>query len=349
MNPLPGNRLLTAVVEVTNRCNLRCPHCASDSGCARADEMSLAELRQVILDLRSLGCREFTMLGGEFVLRPDWEEVARAVKAAGLELQIVTNGLLITPDIRRRLRTLDPQTLGVSLDGATPESYRQLRGVDGYALCRRLLDDLCADGFREVHAITTFNAKNLADFDRFAESFLDTRIVWQVQMAHRGGERFPDDLLMNRDQYEIFVDKVIGWQERHPERLRILPMDDFGYCPLSPRLKYLADRWQGCPAGRQTIGIRANGDILPCLSLGGAFVEDNLRRRPLTDIWKDPNSFAAFRHKSANLTGACENCPAAATCKAGCSAMALSQTGTLTETPFCIRQIETKRLLSGLL
>lgn len=345
----PKPRLLTAVVEITNRCNLRCPHCASDSGCARADEMSLAELRQVVLDLRALGCHEFTMLGGEFVLRPDWEEIAWAVKNAGLDLQVVTNGLLVTPDIRHRLRALDPQTIGVSLDGATPESYQRQRGIDGYATCRRLLNDLCAEGFREVHAITTFNAKNLADFDRFAESFLDTGIVWQVQMAHRGGERFPDELLMNRDQYKTLVDKVVSWQERHPDHLRILPMDDFGYYPMSPRLKYLADRWQGCPAGRYTIGIRANGDVLPCLSLGSAFVEDNLRRRPLVEIWHDPNAFPAFRHKSSELTGACGQCPFAAKCKAGCSAMALSQTGTLTETPFCIRQIETERLLGDLL
>ena len=61
--------LFAAVVEVTNRCNFRCPFCASDSGCARADEMSLDELKGVVWDLRALGCREFAMLGGEFILR----------------------------------------------------------------------------------------------------------------------------------------------------------------------------------------------------------------------------------------------------------------------------------------
>ena len=41
-----------------------------------------------------------------------------------MELQLVTNGLLVTPEVRRRFQTLDPQTVGVSIDGATPESYR---------------------------------------------------------------------------------------------------------------------------------------------------------------------------------------------------------------------------------
>ena len=338
-----ATRLFAAVVEVTNRCNLRCPHCASDSGCARADEMSLDELKDVVRGLRSLGCREFTLLGGEFLLRNDWYEIARAVKKSGMELQLITNGLLVTDEVRRQFKSLKPQTVGVSIDGATPESYRAARGVDGFARCRQLLDILVEDGLREVHAITTFNAKNLDDFDTFVSLFVDTQIVWQVQMAHKGGERFPEDLLMSREQYAWFVDKVTNALDGLAGRLKLMVMDDFGYFPTTPKLKFLCQQWGGCPAGRHVIGIRANGDVLPCLSLGGKFVEDNLRRRSLGEIWNDPNSFAKFRHKEAQLTGACAKCPLGILCKAGCSAMAFSQTGTLTETPFCIRQLEAER------
>lgn len=337
--------LFAAVVEVTNRCNLRCPHCASDSGRARADEMSLAELRALFADLRALGCRELSLLGGEFLLRPDWFEVARAVKDAGMELQLITNGLLVTPAVRLQFKELDPQTVCVSLDGATPESYRAARGVDGFETCRKLLFDLRDDGFRQVNAITTFNAKNLCDFDRFAEMFLDTGIVWQVQMAHKGGERFPDDLLMTRDQFEWLAERITHWVYDFNGRLKLMTMDDFGYFPMTPKLRYLCQIWDGCPAGRRIVGLRANGDVLPCLSLGSAFVEDNIRRRPLPDIWRDPASFPRFRNKSAELTGRCAKCPMAARCKAGCSAMAMSQTGTLTETTFCVRQLETERIL----
>ena len=79
-----------AVVEITNRCNLRCPCCASASGLARPDEMSLDEMRGVVRDLASLGCGTFTMLGGEFLLRPDWYEIASSVREAGMELQLIT-------------------------------------------------------------------------------------------------------------------------------------------------------------------------------------------------------------------------------------------------------------------
>ena len=72
-------------------------------------------------------------------------------------------------------------------------------------------------------------------------------------------------------------------------------------------------------------------------------------RRPLVEIWRDPNSFPRFRNKSAQLTGMCAKCPFGEVCKAGCSAMAISQAGTLTETPFCIRQLEQERIIKEMI
>ena len=66
---------------------------------------------------------------------------------------------------------------------------------------------------------------------------------------------------------------------------------------------------------------------------------------PLAEIWSDPNSFAKFRHKEEHRAGPCAKCPFGSRCKAGCSAMAISLTGTLMETPFCIRQLETERII----
>ena len=339
--------LHSAVVEVTNRCNLRCPHCASASGEARADELSLDEMKGVVASLKELGCRAFTLLGGEFLLRPDWYEIAAAVRAADIELQLITNGLLVTPEVRRQFRALEPQTVCVSLDGATPASYRALRGVDGFARCRRLLDDLVADGHRQVSAITTFSSRNLGDFDAFVASFVDTPIVWQVQIAHRAGERFDDALLLTEAQYAELVRKTTDALFDLHGRLRLMTMDDFGYFPFTPKLRFLCQRWRGCPAGKRVVGIRANGDVLPCLSLGSAFVEANVRRRPLVDIWRDPASFAAFRRKTAqDLSGRCAACAKAADCLGGCTAAAVSTTGSAAETRFCVRQLETDEMLA---
>ena len=44
------------VLELTNRCNLRCPHCASDSETSRCYKMSRGKLQKVFHDLAELGC-----------------------------------------------------------------------------------------------------------------------------------------------------------------------------------------------------------------------------------------------------------------------------------------------------
>lgn len=341
--------LRQAVVEVTNRCNLRCPHCASASGRARADEMSLGELRHVMRDLSELGCKVVTLLGGECLLRPDWYAIASSVKPLGMKLQLVTNGLLVTETVREQFKALKPYAIGVSLDGATSDSYRRARGVDGYATCRRLLDDLVLDGHRQVTAITTFTSRNLGDFDRFVETFTDTPIVWQVQVVHRAGERFDDSLLLSSDQFAWYVERVTHCLYDLNGRLKIGTMDDFGYFPLTPKLRFLHQTWMGCPAGRHVVGIRANGDVLPCLSLGSGFVEANLRVHPLKSIWRNPSSFPRFRSKERELLGKCAKCSFGRQCKAGCSAAALSTTGTLGENLFCVRRVETEKILNDIL
>ncbi len=343
-------KLNAVVMEITNRCNLRCPHCASASGCARPDEMSLAEIKTVVEGLADLGCRVFTMLGGEALLRPDWFEIGKAVRERGIGLNVITNGLIVTPDDRAKLKELSPRAVGVSLDGATPESYKATRGVDGFAKCRRLLDDLVSDGLNQVTAITTFSSKNLCDLQRFADMFTDTPIVWQVQVVHRAGERFDDSLLLTRDQWRDYADRIAKLKVERRGRLTIGTMDDFGYFPITPEFKFsCVTPWDGCPAGRYVLGIRANGDVLSCLSLGSQYVEDNVRRRSIVDIWRDPSSFARFRNKRTELTGACAKCPKSVECRAGCSAAALSTTGTLTENLFCVRQMETERIVKAMI
>lgn len=336
-----------AVLEITNRCNLRCPHCGSSSGRPRPGELSLEELVGIVEEIAALGGEEVTLIGGEALLRDDWPAIARAVRAAGMKLLLLTNGLPLARSERtwRALLDLEPHLVGVSIDGASRESYRRMRGVDGFdevmALCRRLV----AAGVPHVNAITTFWRANLHEFEAFVDLFADSGVTWQVQMANKGGERFADDDFLSLHDYELLTTKMRRVLVDDARRLALCPMDDFGYFPLDDQLAWLHERWQGCRAGIDVIGIRSNGDVLGCLSLGDAFVEDNLRRRPLADIWQDPRGFRELRHKESRLTGHCAACPFAQRCRAGCTAMAHSATGSIGENPCCLRHLEARRIL----
>ena len=62
------------VWELTLRCNMRCLHCGSRAGRARADELSVEECFRVGDDLAALGCRQVTFIGGEVFLYPGWNK-----------------------------------------------------------------------------------------------------------------------------------------------------------------------------------------------------------------------------------------------------------------------------------
>ena len=336
-----------AVLELTNRCNLRCPHCASSSGEAREGELSTAEWLALLAQMKSLGGEEVTLLGGELFLRPDWLELARAARDLGLRLVLISNGLLLRDDATfAALRELAPRIVGISVDGATRESYRALRGVDGLDRCLAVLERLRDDGHENVNAVTTFLRANLHEFDAFASLFEGRRLNWQVQLANKGGGRFDAAQFLTRNDYAWLVRRMRDAFVERRETLWLCPMDDFGYFPLDPALRFLHRTWRGC--GVELLGIRANGDVLPCLSLGDSFVAGNLRRTPLRELWESGTAFRAFRTKEDRLAGECARCPHGPACRGGCSAIAWSATGGIGCDPYCIRSLEVGEILSEL-
>ncbi len=347
---MPERRALRcAVIEVTNRCNLRCPHCASTSGEARADEFSLAELRQLLATIKGLGGEEITIIGGEPFLRRDWYEICAAVGDLGMKLILISNGILIRGEaMLRQLRELRPHLIGISIDAAR-DNYPRLRGVDRFDHVFGLLQRLVADGHPEVNAITTMMKANLDEFDRLADLFDGTGITWQLQIANRGGGRFADDNFISRDDYFWLVDKMRDVYVNRRETLHLQWMDDFGYFPLDPKLRFLHQTWSGCSAGVELIGVRSNGDVLGCLSLGDEFVEANLRAEPLEQIWQSDRYFQRFRRKEELLTGVCARCAYARECRGGCTAIAHSATGSIGCNPYCIRSRETREILDDVL
>jgi len=341
-----GRPLRSAILELTNRCNLRCVHCGSSSGSAREGELSIGRLLGVVDELAETGCGEITLLGGELFLRRGWEKVAARVRERGCRLVVVTNGLLLTGTRARRLTTFEPYVVGVSIDGATPGSYARVRGGDGFAGSLAALHRLVEGGFPAVNAITTFHRLNLPDFDLFAALLRGTGINWQVQIAGRGGERFPADLFFTLEDYTAFTRKVFEAKEGIPD-LKLSVMDDFGYFPLHGGGESL-QRWPGCQAGVSILAVRSDGAILPCLALGDAFVAGSAKETPLAALWEDDARFDLFRRKLPRLRGACAACDVKERCRGGCSAIAWSATGSIFENPYCLRAIQRRELVDAL-
>lgn len=340
-----------AVLELTNACNLRCPYCASRSGVRREVELTQQEWFELLEQLVELGAEGVTLMGGELFLYEGWLNVARRAREVGLGVGVITNGLLVDSRRLADLISLDLDILGVSLDGATREGYRAVRGVDGFDHAWRLIREVHDAGAIEVNGITTLCQLNLDQVDPLVELFEGRGINWQVQFASAGTAHFDRSLVVTPRQYGDICLKLGELMIEAGLSNWITTTDDFGYFPIDSRHHLLHAHWRGCQAGIAVLGIRSNGDLIGCASLGDAFVESNLREGPsLVERWRSPETFAALRRKSGDeLVGGCGSCAMARVCRGGCTAMAVSSTGAMHENLLCLRRLESDCIVEELL
>ena len=119
--------LQTLDMELTERCNNDCIHCyinrsAGDSECMAA-ELTLREISDILLQAAALGCLTVRFTGGEPLLRDDFPDIYRVAGRLGMQVELMTNATLITPDIAALLETNPPgMPVEVTLYGMTPET-----------------------------------------------------------------------------------------------------------------------------------------------------------------------------------------------------------------------------------
>lgn len=96
--------------------------------------------------------------------------------------------------------------------------------------------------------------------------------------------------------------------------------------------------WNGCGAGKYSLGILHNGDILGCTSVRNReFIEGNIKTKNIKEIWENPDSFSWNRKmKKEQLNGLCKKCKYGARCLGGCSNTRLTHGGSMyAENKFC--------------
>ena len=120
------------LLEVTGRCNLRCPFCFAHGG-ENGEEPPLDRLKESVRDIVSqCGSPLLQLSGGEPTLRDDLDQLVRFAKEAGCSyVQLNTNGIRLAkePDYARRLAEAGLDIVFLQFDGTREETTRILRGA----------------------------------------------------------------------------------------------------------------------------------------------------------------------------------------------------------------------------
>lgn len=120
-----------ALLEVTDRCNLRCRYCFAEGGRDTRDP-SLEDRKAAIREIVSqCGQPLLQLSGGEPTLREDLPELVRYAKEAGCSyVQLNTNGIRLAedPSYARALADAGLDIVFLQFDGTRDEIYKALRG-----------------------------------------------------------------------------------------------------------------------------------------------------------------------------------------------------------------------------
>ncbi|WP_407310768.1 radical SAM (seleno)protein TrsS [Desulfosporosinus sp. SB140] len=211
----------TALLEVTQRCNLNCRVCFANAG-TELDEPSLAVLEGWYKNvLAASGPVNIQLSGGEPTLRNDLPEIVEMGRKLGFNfIQINTNGLRLAEDSNfvSRLKEAGLSSVFLQFDGTEDAIYQAIRG-------RSLLDtklkaiESCAQQQIGVVLVPTLipgiNTHNIGGIIKFAlEHHPAVRGVHFQPVSYFG--RIPKEPL---DQDRITLPEVIQALEEQTEGL----------------------------------------------------------------------------------------------------------------------------------
>jgi MoaA/NifB/PqqE/SkfB family radical SAM enzyme len=128
----PAASLAKLYIEPTVRCNLACRTCIRNAWDEPGGDMSETVFAAALAGLRELAANAsppavFFGGFGEPLGHPGIIEMVAAVKALGCPAELITNGTGLTAELARGLIAAGLDRLWVSLDGARPESYADVR------------------------------------------------------------------------------------------------------------------------------------------------------------------------------------------------------------------------------
>ncbi len=322
----PITQLAKVYVEPTSRCNLACRTCIRNAWNEPQGDMSAATWQRVIDSLKALPSRPEVFFGGfgEPLLLPNIAEMVAQAKSVASNVELITNGILLTEGRSRELIEAGLDVLWVSVDGATPENYADVRlGANLPQVFENIkrIAYMRHETARKPEIAISFVAmrRNIADLPALLK--MSSKLGISRYMVTNV---FPYTKEMCKEMlYTRSVDGMDSTPSPWVPRIDLprIDLDDASQEAVIQAMRYrnnvhlngvtLGQDRGRCPfIERGSVVIGWNGEISPCLALAHGYetylnntprtvrrcVFGNLQEQSLLSVWK-AQEYAAFRKR----------------------------------------------------
>lgn len=315
---------LALLAELTHRCPLRCVYCsnplAMDPSSSELDE---AAWKSVLDQAADMGVLQVHFSGGEPTSRKDLEALVAHADGRGLYVNLITSGVMLT---EKRVAALAEAGLAHVQLGFQDSDATRGEAISGYegghekklAAAAMITGAGLALTFNAV--IHRHNVARVPEMLDMAIALGAHRIEIANVQYYGWGLHNRASLMPSREQ----LDRMTAFVEESRERLKGIIVIDY----VIP--DYYANYPKSCMGGwaRRFMNITPAGKVLPCHAAetipGLEF--DNVKDRPLADIWRNGQAFGKYRATEWMPEG-CRDCDRQKVDWGGCRCQAMALTG----------------------
>jgi len=274
-------------VEVTNKCNLTCSTCMRNVWNVKYGHMSTDTFERILAGAEDLPEKPEIFLGGygEPLSHPHILRMIERAKQRGHRVSLITNGILLTKTVITSLIDLHLDMLWVSLDGASPECYSDVRLGDSLPTVLENLNQL------RTQKIQRFGGASWGGHPKLGIAFVAMRRnIHDLNEVIRLGTRLGamefsisnvlahNDELLGENLYMRSLNTVMGQESRPLIHMPLMDMQSETARALMNVLKDLNQleltgsllnrNTDQCPfVERGSLAIRWDGRVSPCLPL----------------------------------------------------------------------------------
>ncbi len=294
------NKPISAQLEPTLRCNLRCKMCFRDK--FECGDMSFEEYKSILLKLNRLVKLHLQGLGEPFLHKDIFKMINYAANK-GIIVTAISNGTMFTPKIIEQMKHTKLSELGISIDSTKKELYESIRIGANFDKVKENIKNLTKavgnkmDIFMAV-VILKENVNEIVEFVDFANSLGIKKIIFQaVQSKEDFVENYEEgfDSLVINDKKKVKI--LINEAKRRGKKLGIEVVYDENVIE--------------CVWPWRNIYVTWKGDITPCcmivdpneLKLG------NIHEQPFNKIWNGQRyKYLRYALLKGKYVKACEGC-----------------------------------------
>jgi AdoMet-dependent heme synthase len=342
--------------ETTQACDLACKHCRAEAQPDRHPaELTTAEAKKLMDDVRRFGPIIFVFSGGDAMKRPDMVELVEYGSSLGLRMAITpATTPLTTREQLQQMKDAGLSRLAISLDGSHAGIHDEFRQVDGsFDHGLRILRMSQEIGL-STQVNTVVARHNLDDFENLIALMSEVGIVfWEVFFLIPMGRAKPEDVA-SAAQFEEVFERLYELSKAAPFDIKATAAPQYSRVVLQKKVAerravdgeaadVLTDglafsltdgigRARGVNDGDGFMFVSHTGEIFPSgfLPVGAGNVRDD----DLVDVYRNAPLFRALRDRS-NLKGKCNVCEYRPVC-GGSRSRAYAVTGDYLEAePFC--------------